>query len=210
MTVVLLVIIAVVSYLLGGVNGAIISSKFLWKKDIRDYGSGNAGLTNFFRTFGVAGVLLVLAIDVLKSVVAVLIGGALMGVEGEPVVGRLFAGFCLMLGHVYPAFFQFRGGKGVLCAGVIALMVDLRVGVICWLIFVLVVIFTRYVSLGSIVGAAFFPVCIWAFGHTGLEATLSLICSLLILFKHWDNIIRLIRGTESKLNIGKTGPKKSD
>jgi glycerol-3-phosphate acyltransferase PlsY len=118
-------------------------------------------------------------------------------------VGELFAGFCLMLGHVYPVFFQFRGGKAVMCLGIISLIVDWRVGVICWLIFALVVIFTKYVSLGSIVGAVFFPVCIWAFGHTGLEATLSLICSLLVLVKHRENIIRLIRGKESKLNIGK-------
>ncbi|HHU22674.1 MAG TPA: glycerol-3-phosphate 1-O-acyltransferase PlsY [Clostridiales bacterium] len=210
MTVVLLVIIAVISYLLGGVNGAIISSKYFWKKDIRDYGSGNAGLTNFFRIFGVAGILLVIAIDVLKSVIAVLIGSALMGIQGENLVGKLFAGFCLMLGHVYPVFFQFRGGKAVLCLGIISLMVDWRVGIICWLIFALVVIFTKYVSLGSIIGAVFFPICIWAFGYTGLEATLSLICALIVLFKHRDNIIRLLKGKEAKFNIGKKSGQKFD
>ena len=110
-----LIIIAVISYLLGSLNGSIIVSRRLFHKDIRRYGSGNAGLTNFHRTFGLAGFVLVFLIDFFKAFIAAQIGGALMGIFGYAMVGKLFAGFCAMLGHSYPVFFGFRGGKGVLC-----------------------------------------------------------------------------------------------
>lgn len=204
MAVLFLIIIAVVSYFLGGINGAIITSKYLFRKDVRDFGSGNAGLTNFYRTFGVKGAALVLALDILKSVIALLIGRALMGVVGYPTVGKLFAGFCLMLGHLYPAFYQFRGGKGALCAAVVALMVDWRIGLICLLVFGITLIFTQYVSLGSIIGAACFPFGLWAFGYTGLEIWLGLFCTLALVLKHHGNIRRIVSGTESKLPMGGT------
>lgn len=204
MAVLFLILIALVSYFLGGINGAIITSKYLFRKDVRDFGSGNAGLTNFYRSFGVKGVVLVLAMDIVKSVAALLLGRALMGLVGYPTVGKLFAGFCLMLGHLYPAFYEFRGGKGALCAIVVALMVDWRIGLICLLVFAITVIFTQYVSLGSIIGAACFPFGLWAFGYTGLEIWLGLFCTLALILKHHSNIGRIISGTESKLPMGGT------
>ena len=124
----MLAAIAVVSYLLGSLNGAVIASKYVFHRDVREYGSGNAGLTNFYRTFGTPGLLIVLGTDVVKSLIAVLIGGAVMGIVEYPTVGKLFAGFCLMLGHIYPVFYGFRGGKGVVCAAVTLLCVDIRLG----------------------------------------------------------------------------------
>ena len=112
----LLAAIAVFSYLLGGLNGAIIASKYVFHRDVRDYGSGNAGLTNFYRTFGAPGLAIVIGTDVLKTVIAVVAGGLIMGTQGAASTGQVFAGFCVMLGHIYPVFYGFRGGKGVLCA----------------------------------------------------------------------------------------------
>ena len=206
MTVILLIITALCAYFLGGLNGAIIASKYIWKKDIRQYGSGNAGLTNFFRIFGAKGILVVILTDVLKSVAAVLIGTALIGLRGEPVVGKFFAGFCLMLGHVYPVFYDFKGGKAVLCAGTLAWMLDWRIGLLCWGVFIILTLATRYVSLGSIAGAALMPIGSLLCGFTGLESLLALLCALLLIFKHIPNITRLIKGTESKLTIGKPKP----
>lgn len=197
----LLCIIAVCAYLLGGLNGAIIASKTIFKNDVRDHGSRNAGLTNYLRTYGVVGVALVLLTDILKSVAALLIGGWLLGTQGYPVTGRIFAAFCLMLGHIWPVFYQMRGGKGVLCAGVAVLMVDWRMGLLCWMVFLVIVIFTRYVSLGSICCSVFFPIGLLIFSYTGIDVWLSLFCALLLIGKHWKNIIRLIRGQESKLKI---------
>ena len=201
MTTFLLIVIAVIAYLLGGVNGAIIASKYIFKRDIRNYGSGNAGLTNFYRTFGAPGTALVLAIDIMKAVLSVLLGGLLLGIVKEPMVGKLFAGFCCMMGHAFPVYYGLRGGKGVLCGGIVILMTDWRVGLVCWAVFAIVVILTRYVSLASIVCSLFFPIGIWIAKHGGLEGTLGMFSCLLLIFKHRDNIGRLISGKESRIDL---------
>lgn len=198
----MLAAIAVVSYLLGSLNGAVIASNYVFHRDVREYGSGNAGLTNFYRTFGTPGLLIVLGTDVVKSLIAVLIGGAVMGIVEYPTVGKLFAGFCLMLGHIYPAFYGFRGGKGVVCAAVTLLCVDIRLGLLALVIFAVIVAFTRYVSLGSICAALVAPLGVWAeFG--GLCGWLCLFCTLLLVIKHRSNIRRLLTKTESKLELKK-------
>ena len=190
----MLAAIAVVSYLLGSLNGAVIASKYVFHRDVREYGSGNAGLTNFYRTFGTPGLLTVLGTDVVKSLIAVLIGGAVMGIVEYPTVGKLFAGFCLMLGHIYPVFYGFRGGKGVVCAAVTLLCVDIRLGLLALVIFAVIVAFTRYVSLGSICAALVAPLGVWAeFG--GLCGWLCLFCTLLLVIKHRSNIRRLLTKT---------------
>ena len=204
----MLILIAIESYILGSVNGAIITSRFIFRKDVRNYGSGNAGLTNFLRTFGITGLALVVLIDVAKSVIAMLIGGLLMKSFEAVTVGKLFAGFCLMLGHIFPVLYGFKGGKGVLCGGVVAFMVDWRIGLVCIAAFAVVVVFTGYVSLGSMIGAALCPIMLWIFGFTGLEGTLALLCALLIIFKHAENILRLIGGTERKLSFGPQSPQR--
>lgn len=130
----LLAAIAVFSYLLGGLNGAIIASKYVFHRDVRDYGSGNAGLTNFYRTFGAPGLAIVIGTDVLKTVIAVVAGGLIMGTQGAASTGQVFAGFCVMLGHIYPVFYGFRGGKGVLCAETMLLIVSFPTGLVSLLI----------------------------------------------------------------------------
>lgn len=203
-----LILTALVSYCLGGINGAIITSVNYFKKDVRNFGSGNAGLTNFSRTFGEGHILLVLFVDIVKTVIAVLFGGWLMGQLGFENIGKLFAGFCTILGHIYPPYYNFRGGKGILCSGTIAFMMDWRLGLICMIIFVVVVVFTRYVSLGSIIGALCFPIVLWFLNFTGLEGLLGLFCALVVIFAHRDNIKRLFSGQESKLSIGSKGRNK--
>jgi len=200
-----LVITGIVAYLLGGINGSIIASMNFFNKDVRHFGSGNAGLTNFARTFGIKGAAIVIIVDVLKTVAAIMIGRWLLGMVGFAMIGMLFAGFCAMLGHVYPVYYHFHGGKAVLCVGTLAWMVDWRVGFICWVIFLVIIVFTKYVSLGAVASIVFLPVGIWAFDHSGLEGVLGLLCALLMIFAHRDNIKNLINGTENKLNIGGKG-----
>lgn len=132
----LLAAIAVFSYLLGGLNGAIIASKYVFHRDVRDYGSGNAGLTNFYRTFGAPGLAIVIGTDVLKTVIAVVAGGLIMGTQGAASTGQVFAGFCVMLGHIYPVFYGFRGGKACCCAETMLLIVSFPTGLVSLLIFV--------------------------------------------------------------------------
>ncbi len=200
-----LIILAIVAYMLGGLNGAIIASMTIFRKDVRNFGSGNAGLTNFTRIFGTKGAIIVLAVDIFKTVVSVLFGGWLMGLVGYADLGRIFAGFCAMLGHVYPIYYHFKGGKAVMCGGILVWLIDWRIGLLCWSVFLVIVIFTKYVSLGSIIGSVFIVIGLWAFGYNWLEIVLGLLCSLLIIFAHRENIGRLIHGNESKLAIGGKG-----
>lgn len=204
-TILFLAVTAIVAYLLGGINGSILTSRGLFHKDVRNYGSGNAGFTNFLRVFGLRGLIIVVSVDAVKTIISVSVGRWLLGLMGYPMIGVLFAGFCTLLGHVYPPFFNFRGGKAMLCSGVLAWMIDWRVGLVCWSVFLIIVIFTKYVSLGSVIGAVILPLSVWIFDYQTLDIILALLCTLLMVFAHRENIVRLIKGTESKLSIGSVG-----
>ena len=205
-----LILTAIIAYALGSINGAIIAGRFVFHKDVRCYGSGNAGLTNYYRNFGTPGIVLLVLIDVLKAVAAVLIGGALLNKAGIREVGMLFAGFCMILGHMFPAYYQFRGGKGVLSGVTMAFLVDWRVGLCCFLTFLILLLFTRYVSLGSVVGSALCPVYLWVFGHEKLSIILGALCALLIVIKHAENIVRLVGGTERRIDLGGSRKKQEE
>jgi glycerol-3-phosphate acyltransferase PlsY len=209
MLILYLLAIALSSYLLGSINGAIITSKYIYKQDIRRFGSGNPGLTNFYRVFGVKGAALVLAIDILKSVLPVIFGGWLLGRLGMRVLGAEIAAFFVMLGHSYPVYYKFRGGKTVLAAGAALFVIDLRVAVVSWVVFICVMLLTRFVSLGSMAAGIAYPVAVAAFGVGApwciVVASLS---AALLLFRHKPNIIRLINGSENRISFSRKGNKK--
>ena len=200
LTPVLLVLIAAAAYVLGSVNGSIIVSRYLF------HGSGNAGLTNFYRNYGPKGIAGVLGIDIAKGVLAALIGGLVFplatgdqALKPEYVdIGRLFATFCLILGHVFPVFYGFRGGKGILCGVSAVFIVDYNAGVIALVVFVLAFLLTRYVSLGSVLGTISVPVTLLAKGFSGLCLILACLSVLLVVMKHGENIVRIIRHKEPR------------
>ncbi len=205
MRVLLLIVIAIIGYILGGFNGAILTSQYVFHDDIRKHGSGNAGLTNFFRTYGLKGILMVLGIDVIKTIIAVLLGGWLMAIVGEKTVGQIFAGFCVIIGHVAPVLHLFKGGKGVLCAGVMILIADPVAGLCCWLVFLVILIFTRYVSLASCIACLMGAIFMAIFKNSGLEVMLTFLCGLTVVIKHSENIHRLASGTESQISFSRAG-----
>ena len=201
---------AIIAYLLGSVNGAIIISRFLFGQDIRRSGSGNAGLTNFYRTYGLTGAAGVIAIDVLKGVLGTFLGGVLVGLtapEGFEAAftstGRLVATFCVILGHVFPIFHQFKGGKGILTGVSCVLVVDYRAAFIALFIFAVIVAATHYVSLGSIISTLSVPVTLVANGFSTPCLLLALVSVALIVIKHAGNIRRLIQHKESKISFKK-------
>ena len=206
LTPVLLVLIAAAAYVLGSVNGSIIVSRYLFHSDVRTMGSGNAGLTNFYRNYGPKGIAGVLGIDIAKGVLAALIGGLVFplatgdqALKPEHVdIGRLFAVFCLILGHVFPVFYGFRGGKGILCGVSAVFIVDYNAGVIALVVFVLAFLLTRYVSLGSVLGTISVPVTLLAKGFSGLCLILACLSVLLVIMKHGENIVRIIRHKEPR------------
>ena len=201
----------IVAYLLGSINTAIIVSIF-YKKDIRDCGSKNAGTTNVLRTFGKSAALIVLICDLLKAVLAVFIvkiaAFALIGVL--PTLNTnlclYLAGIGAVLGHNYPIYFGFRGGKGIAASIAVIIMISPLYGLICAVIGILIMLTTRYVSLGSIVGAAtyFLLALTFYFKHQNLYFVLFAFCiAAMAIYKHKANIARLIHGTESKLKFKK-------
>ena len=148
-------IMAVVAYFCGCFNGAVIVSKYILRDDVRTHGSGNAGLTNFFRTFGGPLTLVVILTDVLKAVAAVLLTTVvfrsfLMNDPMVIVLTKYWGGVFCLLGHMFPCMFGFRGGKGILSGGTIALMMDWRIALVVWGGFLILFLLTRYVSLGSL------------------------------------------------------------
>jgi len=203
--------IAVTAYLCGCFNGAVIVSKYILRDDVRNHGSGNAGLTNFYRTFGGGLAAVVILCDVLKAVVALLIGSWIAGSfapsfwGGELVIlGKYWAALWCLLGHMFPCMFQFKGGKGILSGGVIALMIDWRIALVVWGGFIVLVLLTRYVSLGSVWAGASFPFISWYCYPDPILIALALLCGGLVVWQHRPNIKRLIHGTESKFTIRKT------
>ncbi len=202
MSIILILLIVVIGYALGNVNGAIIISKVLMHDDVRTHGSGNAGLTNFFRSYGGFQSLLVIAIDVGKCVAACLIAQALVPEQG--LNAKMIAGLACILGHSYPAAAGFRGGKGILSGAALAACTDWRVFVIILTVFILTIVLSRFVSLGSILAAVTFAAGFWIL-HWGNwpVCLMALAAALFVIWRHRSNIGRLVKGTENKLTFHK-------
>ena len=210
--VVSILLAAVCAYLLGSINFAIIVTKLFAHKDIRDFGSGNAGLTNVLRTLGKGPAAFVLVGDFMKGVLSVVIGKLLfqyLGGVGEGsewfMLGGYIGAFFAVLGHIYPIFHGFKGGKGILITAGVMLVLDPWVLCVILGTFIIVVLISRIVSLGSISAAVVYP-----FATLGVEllmhrptawidAGLALLISVLVIFMHRGNINRLINHTESKV-----------
>ena len=199
---------AVIAYFCGCFNGAVIVSKYILRDDVRTHGSGNAGLTNFYRTFGGPLTLVVILTDVFKAIVAILVGMALfrnMVVDDAIVVtlAKYWAGLFCLLGHMFPCMFGFKGGKGILSGGAIAIMMDWRIALVVWGGFLILAVLTKYVSLGSCWAGASFPFATWFVYRDGFITILAVLIGGLILWKHRGNIQRLIQGNESKFSLHK-------
>ena len=199
--------IALCAYLCGCFNGAVIVSKYILRDDIRTHGSGNAGLTNFYRTFGGPLTLGVISCDVLKAIAAVLLGVWIFswfGFNGfDLIYAKYWAGLWCLLGHMFPCMFHFKGGKGILSGGTIAIMIDWRIALVVWGGFIVLAVLTRYVSLGSCWAGASFPFATWFVYQNVTLTILAVIIGGLILYMHRANIHRLLTGTENKFSLHK-------
>lgn len=217
------IIVAVASYLIGSINTSIILSKGIYGTDIRTSGSGNAGATNMLRTHGKGIAIATLICDVLKGMIAIVLAtwadliindlaktSTLSPFESQYVLGNLkyIAGIFVVLGHDFPVFFGFRGGKGVATSLGVALTLNWQVGLIIALIALVIMASSRYVSLGSICAAALYPFVLFTYlmakELSSLDDKLgyiimAFILAILLIIKHHSNIKKLSLGTESKL-----------
>lgn len=203
--IIVIVFSSVIGYLLGSVNTSIIIGKLVYKTDVREHGSGNAGATNVLRTFGKKAALAVVAGDFLKGVLACLIGRYVFG-EINPgsgiFLGEYFAGFFAVIGHNWPAYFGFKGGKGVMTSFAVILMFSPVAALICLGAFIVIVAITRYVSLGSMLSAILFLIIIFNEPLPMLLIGTALVA--LIIIRHSANIKRLFAGNEKRLTFKNT------
>ena len=184
----------VIGYLCGSISPSVLLTKFAFKKDVRDEGSGNAGATNVARVFGMKAGLITLGCDVLKIVIPMLIGMLLDDYRGVCV-----AGVAGIVGHCFPVFFNFRGGKGVSVAATIAIFLGWQVLVIGLSAFIVMVLITRIVSISSIIAAStLFAMTLVFYGDNVYKVILAAVTMVLIIFMHRENIKRLVKGEEKK------------
>lgn len=196
----LMVCVAAGAYLAGCCNGAIIASVLFYHDDIRKHGSGNAGLTNFYRTYGGRYAIVVILIDMMKAFLAVKLGTIVFGYYlGEQLTGKYFSALFCIVGHIFPAFYSFRGGKGILCSATLLLLLDWRIAAVGWGLFLILWLTSKYVSLGSIIAAVSFSITTTIFYQENLFAvSLSIAIAVLVIWAHRANINRLLHGAESK------------
>lgn len=196
-----ILITALTTYLLGNLNGSVCISA-LMEDDVRKHGSGNAGLTNFFRNYGFAGTGLVLLTDMIKTVLACFAGGLILEPFGYGYEGRMLGAVAVSLGHDFPILLGFKGGKGILCGFTVALVLDWRIALIILGVFVISFAITRYVSLGSVLAAAAFAVGFTVLHHDNLYIMLGgIFLGLLALWMHRKNVVRLLHGQETKTHL---------
>jgi glycerol-3-phosphate acyltransferase PlsY len=198
-----LVAVMAAAYVCGSVNSAIIFSKLLYKEDIRTKGSGNAGMTNMMRNYGIGPAAMTLAGDMLKTMLGMIIGTLLLGVNGAYIAGL----FCV-LGHVIPVFYKFKGGKGVAATIMIVLYLDIVAFLLVIAVFVLVVWATKYLSLGSVMLALTSPLILYrndpVVHDRPIRLFITFIIAGIVVFLHRSNIKRVMNGTESKFKFKKT------
>ena len=197
-----IIITILTAYMLGNLNGAFLVGYQVSGEDIRKKGSGNAGLTNFIRNYGVSSAIGVVATDMGKAVLSCLVGGALLAPYGYEIAGRALGGLCLILGHAFPILLGFKGGKGILSGVTVALCLDWRIGLFVFGIFLVAYWLTHYVSLGSVLSSGSFGF-IYAIFHweEKFAVCVGFFLSALIVWLHRGNIKRLVKGEERKTKL---------
>ena len=209
-----LLLVLLASYLLGSINSAILISKLIYKEDIRTKGSGNGGMTNMLRSFGGKAALMTLAGDLLKTAISIFLAGFVFGfgyVHGISVQGFCYcAGLFAVLGHVFPLYYGFKGGKGVLVTSAMALILTPIPFLMLFVLFVVIVVGSKYVSLGSVCVAMLYPVLlhgtfavVFESQMDGLIALSTIILACLIVWCHRENLKRIGEKKENKLSFKK-------
>ena len=199
-------VVAIIAYLIGSINFSVILSKKMAGFDVREKGSGNAGTTNMLRSVGKKAAAITLICDVLKGVVAILIA-ILIGniVKTNQALLVQIAGVAVIIGHTFPIFFKFKGGKGVATSLGVLIMSNWQIGLICLVFAIILIVLTRMVSVGSIAAAILYPVLTLFIPENyivpGYYLIYSIILAVIVIFNHRENVKRLLNGTENKISF---------
>ena len=203
-----IVLCMIIPYLLGSINPAIIFSKLFFHDDVRSHGSGNAGTTNILRTYGKKMAILTFACDFLKAAISVLLGSLIF----YKTIGGAIAGLFVIIGHMFPLYYKFKGGKGVACAVAVVMILEPLTFACLFVIFAIIIIGTKYVSLASCMSIGLYPIIVSAFENIyikafqhdlGLIPAMAVIMAVLVIYMHRANLKRLYEGKENKVSLGK-------
>ena len=193
---ILLLITALFAYIIGSLDTMVLASNFIFHRNLRRLGTGETWLSNFRRIYGYGGFVRLLLVEIVKDIIPLLIGGLLLGFREHADVGRAFAGFCMVLGRLYPAINRFRGGNASIAMAVAAFSADTSVGIATLIVVAAVALISKYPSLGAFVGAVAFIVVSVIVVEDTLLTRLALFTALLVIFKNIPAMIRILRGTE--------------
>lgn len=204
------ILIAIIAYLIGSVNFSVILSRKMAGFDVREKGSGNAGTTNMLRSVGKKAAALTLVCDILKGVIAIgfaILIGFIFNAQDKAILVQI-AGVAVVIGHTFPIFFGFKGGKGVATSLGVLIMSNWQIGLICLAVAIVLIILTKMVSVGSCIAAILYPI-LTIFNHNYIVTegsnyiAYSIILAVIILFNHRSNIKRIFTGTENKISFKK-------
>ncbi len=206
-------LVIAIGYLLGSLNFGIIFSRLFFKDDVRKHGSHNAGATNMQRTYGTAAGVITIVGDALKAVVACFVGGFLLGL-----LGMYCAGFSCIIGHIFPLYYGFKGGKGVVTVATLIAMTSIKAFLPILAIFLILVIGTKYISMGSVISAIVYPLILFNIVSSNPDATrveyigvlFAFAVAAIVVIKHKENIKRIYNHTESKISFKKKDKAQSE
>ena len=198
---ILLILIAALAYGLGSMSSVVIASNYIFHANLRRLGKGNVALSNFRRIYGVKGIVILLLVEVLRDVLVILIGGWLLGIKDHAMVGRLFAAFCLIMGRLWPLFYDLRGEHGLIALIVAGFFIDVSVGIVIIIAAGAVLWFTRYTALATVAGAVLMSVVTILTAEGQLVIPLALCITGIIVVRHIPALRRIMDGKEVKLSL---------
>lgn len=199
----LLLITAVIAYAFGSLSTLTIASLYVFRKNLRKLGKGNTWLSNFRRVYGLGGLLALLAVELVKDIVPIIIGGLLLSIKGHGDIGRLFAGYCVIVGRQWPMFYDFKGGYATVAIIVTAFFAQISVGAAALIAAVLVILLARYISLGSIAAAVMMLVTSILVADNRLVIYLSLAVLIIVIIRDLPSVVRIAGGKELRLSFEK-------
>ena len=198
---ILLILTAIIAYLFGSLDTMVLASNFVFRRNLRRLGNEATWFSNFRRVYGISGFVRLLVIELVKDIIPILIGGLLLSFKGHADVGRAFAGFCLVLGRLYPAIYTFRGGSAAIAMVVAGCGAGMSVGIAAGFVMLTVIAVSRYMSLGVFAGAAIYAAVSVVMLDESIMLRLALFTAVLVLIKHIPALIRVIRKSEPRLSF---------
>ena len=199
----LLIITAIIAYAFGSLSTLTIASLYVYRKNLRKLGKGNTWFSNFRRIYGLGGLLTLLLVELVKDLIPIIIGGLLLSIKGHADIGRIFAGFCVIVGRQWPMFYDFKGGYATVAIIVTAFFAQVSVGAAALLAAALIIWITKYISLGSIAAAAMMLVTAILVADQRLVIYLSLAVLLVVIIRNLPSIVRIAGGKEMRLSFEK-------